>query len=330
MNEKYFCSTCGSALPSELMVKQTPAPKKVEAVVTLSDLVEKKTFSKGFVELKEGKKVNAKNIYLAIGILIFLSFIFFSYKFIFPAFMLKRSNNNQTSIVPPKTENPLVTGSLPGTMQNQITSSGSLPTENIIKSKYVLETQSTLVSGSFSGTDLVKFAPYDTVLYIEANDGKNFAEQLEDSDLIKNDLISKFVSDNEKYFSGPAAFFVVQKENKNIQVLVLKIDENKFLTGKDLEKLTLYSNGFLVLAENENIIPDIKDSLEGLTKSFSLNASFASARSLLPSSGKVEIITTGRAGKAYLFQNIDINSQDGLVSVLGEFLDSGLDYAVII
>jgi hypothetical protein len=75
---------------------------------------------------------------------------------------------------------------------------------------------------------------------------------------------------------------------------------------------------------------EVKDVVDGLGKNLALNPIYASAKLTLPKEGKLFILPITKNGRGFLFQLLDKKLTEEMSVIVNSFLDSKLDYAVVL
>lgn len=320
--EKFFCTSCGANLPAKL-VDSRDNYAKISEVSYVTSIAESSVGGSGFSmalsKINYSAIAQKKNIHIAVSILIFLAISFAAYKFLFPLLTLKNNGlkpqNNTVQLVP----------------SDNATQSTATPTvEQAKQPKYVLGPNCSFATGAFSDSGLAKFVPYEAILFLEVPDRGLFLTQVFDSKLFVDKNVQDFMETNVKNFSGPLGFFVMKEEAGYSFVFVSKLATEKIVLQKGDEEFVFQSDGYVVVTSQKKLMPEFQDITAGLSKSFVLNPTYASARSVLPKEGKLEIVAVGRNGKSYLYQILESDLSLDINSAVSAFLDSGLDYAVVL
>jgi hypothetical protein len=103
----------------------------------------------------------------------------------------------------------------------------------------------------------------------------------------------------------------------------------------DKDKLSMdYNISFVgdrvVLVTEKTALEEIEDVSKGLGKNLTLNPVYASAKITLPKEGKLFILPITKNGRGFMFQLLDKNLTEEMSAIVNSFLDSKLDYAVVL
>ena len=134
-------------------------------------------------------------------------------------------------------------------------------------------------------------------------------------------------------FIGPLGFFVIKNPADYTYGIVFSLkDASNKIDKNELEKNNnvVFLDNYVVLTTKTDMIEDLKEIGKGNEKSLVLNPVYASAKSILPKQGKLFILPLTKNGNGFLYQLLDKKVTDQMFSIINSFLDSKLDYAVVI
>lgn len=178
----------------------------------------------------------------------------------------------------------------------------------------VIRLPTDFAEGDFNQGNLNSYVPSDVDLLVEGNDISKFADS----------LLSSGLKIDEKFTS---AYQQNKEKLKPSFVLFVKKTGGKYNYG-----LVIESNTFepLIITNDTGISNEIPEVLKGMVKGIKLNPVFAAAKSATPSKGQFLIVVTNINGRAYLYNLLENNLPENLRQIIVKFLDSKLDYAVVI
>jgi len=303
LSDKFFCSECGEALPQDLVVHNNPKSKTLEFV---SSIVPKKTIA-GVNRTSTYKKNKIKVLLLIVVTLLIPVLALFLFE--------------KTAVM----INKMV---MPSNAQSIVTSSKETVGEQ--NNNFVIHPKCSFSEGILLNTDLVKLIPFNADFYLESQDSVGLFKELIDSEIITEPKFVSFYDEYKNSLSNSLGFFVMKKPSEYVYGIVSKA-QNLNISQEEMAKYSASKVGeFVVLTTDSTVMSDVKDASVGTAKNFSLNPTYASAKLLLPKKGKLVILPASKVGKGYLFQLLDNNPSSNILLIVNEFLDSKLDYAVVL
>ncbi len=302
--DRYFCTSCGNTLPAEL---------------TESKRYEKKVIEHEDAKVFHGPKIDLKKIIYPLLLLVStVTLAFVWYSLLLPPIIgrtLTYTLQKNAEVL--KT----VEQGIPGK---------TVVTPAVITSQNVITPSCSFSSGSLIDPDLEKLVPYDVDLYMESDDPKAFLRGLIDSGIVSDSKFKAFYDAQKVNFLGPAGFFVTKYSSGYIYGIAFML---KDVSGKDKlsgEYNISFSGNYAVLVTDKSAMEEIKDVVDGLGKNLALNPIYASAKLTLPKEGKLFILPITKNGRGFLFQLLDKNLTGEMSVIVNSFLDSKLDYAVVL
>jgi hypothetical protein len=301
--DRYFCTSCGNTLPAELTESSSSQKKVVRH------------------EVKSSKKISVnleKIANLLLVVFSALALILILYRLLFPVIIekkitlesLKKAESSKTA--------------------DQSVSEKIIVNPVVVASRNVISPNCSFLIGSLIDPNLGKLVPYEVDLYMESNDSRIFLKEIVDSEIVSDSKFKDFYDAQKSNFLGPMGFFVTKTSTNYIYgiVLMLKDVSNK---DKISEKYNIsFVGSYAVLVTEKSAVEEIEGVVKGLEKNLVLNPVYASAKSALPKEGKLFILPITKNGKGFLYQLLDKKLTDEMSSIVNSFLDSKLDYAVVL
>jgi len=301
--DNYFCSACGSQLPPELVRVdrfQRRIVKTQLEVTRFSKILE-------VVSSPKSKKIAFRSA-IAFAAIVFLylggkSVWFYGQKFW-------------------RQENKTIETKAGGVFK---------PGESAKKiSPYALDAKISYLDGELGLDNIISYIPSDVDLYIEGYDISKFGDSLTgfnpNTSLDYKDLFEDIETKIDPHF----AFFIKKFADEYSSGFIVIPASGPIQLSKTYGNIKIVDLGkALVISEKEELTKEVGDVVKGNTKNLSLNL-YASAKPNVPSRAQFFILPTTRNGKAYLFKLLEEKLPDDLKLVLNKFLDSKLDYAVVI
>lgn len=320
MYDRYFCTSCGNSLPVEL-TESGSSEKKV-----IKHEVPSPKPSPINLEKIRGKKIPWEKVAnYSVIVFSFLALTLVIYRFLLPNITLinkpKGSIGTRESTDSKKVEEG-ITGKVSQTQPAPITINAA--------SKNVISPNCSFTQGSLMDQNLAKVVPYEVDLYIEAVDSYFFTKEILDSGIISDEKFTSFIKTYQNDFVGNLGFFVTKNSEKYSygMVFMLKGEQDKEKMKKDNN--VVISGSVIILVTDASAIEEFGEVEKGLEKSLVLNPIYASAKSILPKEGKLFILPITLNGEGFLYQLLDKKLTDGMFSIVNTFLDSKLDYAVVL
>jgi hypothetical protein len=312
VQDKYFCSRCGNALPEDLVLNDA---QKGVSHQTISVV-------RGDSKISEAlKKLPKPNVsYLAhffLGVVLTLVLVAVTYI----------SNKASESVVSFLGKGASVT------KDTTKIASGSAPENEAPKKTYTITADEDWPVIKFDAVKFTNYVPYDAYFYVE---GANFFD-LANLYLAKSpDLEEKYAEILVKYedVSAPGFAFYIQKIGGKDYYGFLTKQTTQLIQPEDL----IFENGgqvldkkasILAIVSGESMVTDTQNLFAGTEKSLSLNPNFASARNLVPKTGKFFVYAFDKSAKTYLYTLSADKLPEQLMSLVDKFLASKLDFAVI-
>jgi hypothetical protein len=200
----------------------------------------------------------------------------------------------------------------------------------IQNNKYVINPVCTFSEGVLFNSDLIKVIPFDTDLFFETSDPKKFMDEFLSSNIITDQKFIKFSNDNKDNFTGPSGLFIIKKSDIYIYGFVSKLKTVPNMVELAKEYDVVLINDFIVLTTDKEVLADVEDAGNGISKNLGQNPTYASAKSVLIKDGHLAIIPITKLGNGFLYQLLDKKLSDEMSSIVNNFLDSKLDYAVVL
>lgn len=322
--DRFFCTVCGNTLPSELadtaeVVEKRPnvfsaeslkaAPGQVGPVSTIAGIV---------AETEEKPGLTGKKIFLFMysAGLIGLSFLLFT--------VFQKATptlNKNSSVIPSETVSVSTSSAVPKKVEVQNT-------------KYVIKPACSFLEGALFNADLIKLVPFDTDMFFETSDPQKFMAAVMGSSIVSETKFKKFAEDNKDNFTGASGLFIVKKADGYVYGFVTKLKTTGAAagstTGAEKDSNVLSINGFTVVTTDSTILSEVEDAGAGISKNLGQNPVYASAKSVLPKEGKLAIISVTKNGNGFLYQLLDKKLTEEFLTIVNSFLDSKLDYAVVL
>ncbi len=168
--------------------------------------------------------------------------------------------------------------------------------------------------GDFDHDDLRVYVPGNVDLYVEGNDLDKFANSLVAADLALDSKFLTFYEKNKTQFKPSFIMFVKKLDNGYAYGFVVETS----------------SPQPVVITNDLTISSSISDVSKGIEKSIKYNPIYAAAKSATPKAGQFFIVVTSKNGRAFLYNLIEQKIPVDLLRILNKFLDSKLDYAVVL
>jgi len=321
LHDRYFCTSCGNNLPAELIESASHQNKIIKheskntpkLSIKPSITVRIPKPSRNFIE-----KIGT--VFLSAGFSALIALI--TYTFLAPRIIYKDSipyiqsgSTKQSGVMTTNKNVQNIVG------QNKDVSATSQKVINPICS---------FSSGNILDPNLAKHIPYTADLYMESFDSKSFLKDIIDSDIVSDTKFVNFYNTQKENFMGTLGFFVIKNPTDYTYGIVLSLKDSSNKTEIEKNNNIIFFDNYIVMTTKIEIIEDLMEVSKGTEKSLVLNPVYASAKSVLPKEGKLLILPLTRNGNGFLYQLLDKKLTDQMFSIINNFLDSKLDYAVVL
>jgi hypothetical protein len=322
--DRFFCTVCGNTLPSKLadtaeVVEKRPnvfSAESLKAAPGQPAPVDTIVGTAAGIVAETGTKpvLTVKKIFLFVysAGLIGLSFLLFT---IFQKSLL--APNKNTLVIPSQTVSVSTSSVVPQKAEVQ-------------NSKYVIKPECSFLEGALFDAGLIKLVPFDVDLFFETSDPQKFMADITGSSIVSDTKFKKFAEDNKDNFTGPSGLFVIKRSDGYIYGFVTKLKAVTPATETEKDPNTLSINGFTIATTDGTILNDVKDAGAEISKNLGQNPVYASAKSVLPKEGRLAIISITKNGNGFLYQLLDKKLTVEFLTIVNSFLDSKLDYAVVL
>jgi hypothetical protein len=312
--DRFFCTNCGETLPGNLIDTAGIETKKLE--VSAGGVVNIDAGQPAVVSLNAAITTGITNkgifILLYSTILVAVSFTLY--------LMFQKALPAPNRALTGDTPRPVVSATSPSVQ----------PESENQTNKYVITPVCTFSEGALFNPDLIKLVPFDTDLFFETPDPQKLIGEFLTSNITADTKFNEFAETNKNNFTGPSGFFIIRRSESYIYGFVTGLNSNINLdvVGKGYNVLSL--NGFIVLTTDNSLLAEIKDAGDGISKNLGQNPVYASAKAGLGKEGRLSIIPVTKAGAGYMYQLLDKKLSEEMLSVVNSFLNSKLDYAVVL
>lgn len=298
-NDIYFCSGCGSLLPSELQLK--------DFFQKNAHVVKHKTNSnheaKEVVKKPQPKIITPTHLKFFLILIVVLVGILVCFYFLTQSVFSRKWENEQLK------------------QSSQSISEVNNRTDD--KNSVTLE--NSIIPGPIIVNNAAEFVPYDVDLYGNFNS----------IELVENYFgylgigFSSFIADNSEYISSNYSFFGKNFEGINNLVFIFfptKQDISiKDYAGWKIQKVS----GALVVSENQFLINEVESSKKGLTKSLGLNSNFITMKKNIPVEGKAFLMTFNNTGGEILDSILAKTSSNELKLIVESFKKLDSNYLIV-
>jgi hypothetical protein len=312
--DRYFCTSCGNTLPVEL-AESSSSPKKVIRH-----------------EVKNSSKLSInfeKTVKLLVVTLPAFALVLILYRFLLPIITEKKMILDSSGIK----ESTQSTGSkrveLDKTADRPV-SERSVVNPVVVASRNVIILDTSLLTGNLIDPDLGKLIPYEVDLYMESNDSKTFLGEIINSEVVSDGKFKEFYEVQKSNFLGSAGFFVTKTSSDYIYGIAFMLKDISDKSTVSEEYNISFIGSRAVLVSSKSSMKEIQEVGKGLEKNLVLNPIYASAKATVPNEGKLFILPITKNGEGFLYQLLEKKLTDDLSSIVNSFLDSKLDYAVVL
>jgi hypothetical protein len=308
LHDRYFCTSCGNNLPAELVESSSQQHKIVKHQV--------KDSRKPLVNIhvpKPSKKIAEKigTVFLSAGSSALIALI--TYTLLAPRIVYK---NN-----------------IPYIKENQEKNSNVITNQNNTVTpvnQKVINPSCNYLTGKITDANLTNLVPYTADLYMEAYDSISFLKEIVDSGIVDDVKFTSFYNSQKENLTGPLGFFVSKNPSDYTYGIVFLLNDTAKKTELESSYNIVFTDNYAVLTTKTDVIEDLKEIGKGTEKSLTQNPVYASAKSILPKEGKLVIIPITKNGNGFLYQILDKKLTDQFYTIINSFLDSRLDYAVVL
>jgi hypothetical protein len=314
--DNYFCSSCGTVLPPELI---RPNDRKRRIVKEETDAKSKMDVSHKF---KQAIQVaNLKNKLIALSVFILALGVFFA-SVRFAGELRKQFGGifNKTAIPVNNVTATKTVTSVSAPVQN-VTSANPC----LLKMKTSLSENSSLINSISS------YIPGTVDLLVEGHEIQSLPQELVRFNPKTQAQFAQYLEINSQNLGNNYVFFMQNIDNVQKWGVLLDVKKEPYSEkGNFLLLETDIIEDKVVVANDQSVIQDVWDSTKGTILSFNKTAYFATKKQYLSGNNALTILPVTKAGATFISELARDTSSADLPTIFDRIVDYKLDCAVVV